>query len=90
MDDRSAEGIKNDMKQILSRVSRIDVAEMGDDVLIREELGIDSLMGMEILATCEKRLGVTIDETAFAGVTKVGEFFDLLLSLAGRGLPERA
>ncbi len=42
---------KNDIKQIVSRISRIDVAELDDRVLIREELGIDSLMGMEIIAT---------------------------------------
>ncbi|MFI5367986.1 MAG: acyl carrier protein [Spirochaetia bacterium] len=75
---------KNDIKQIVSRISRIDVAEMDDRVLIREELGIDSLMAMEIIAGCEKLLGVRIDETLFADVQTVGDFFELLLSLCGR------
>ena len=75
---------KNDIKQIVSRISRIDVAELDDRVLIREELGIDSLMGMEIIASCEKLLGVKIEESLFADMRTVGDFFELLVTLSGR------
>ncbi len=73
--------LKNEVKQIVSRVSRIEVAELEDNVLIREELGIDSLMSMEILAACEKTLGIKIDESLFADVQTVDEFYGLLLKL---------
>ena len=66
------------IEQIVSRISRIDASEFHDDVLIREELGIDSLMAMEILATCEKEFGLQLDEAAFSCVETVGEFFQLL------------
>jgi acyl carrier protein len=75
---------KNDIKQIVSRISRIDVAEMDDRVLIREELGIDSLMAMEIIAGCEKLLGVKIEEALFADIRTVGDFLELLLAICGR------
>jgi acyl carrier protein len=75
---------KNDVKQIVSRISRIDVAELDDPVLIREELGIDSLMGMEIIASCERLLGVKIDEALFADIRTVGDFFELLAALSER------
>jgi len=59
---------------IVSRISRIPRSEFADDVLIREELGIDSLMAMEIVATLEKELTIEIDETEMFGIQTVGEF----------------
>ena len=73
-----AGSLRHRMEQIVSRISRIDASEFQDDVLIREELGIDSLMAMEILATCEKELELRLDEATFACVETVGEFFQLL------------
>jgi len=80
----TVEVFKKDIKQIVSRISRIDVDELDDRLLIREELGIDSLMAMEIIATCEKLLGLKIDETLFANIQTVGDFMDLLVRLSGR------
>ena len=80
----SVELFTRDIKQIVSRISRIDEAELDEHLLIREELGIDSLMAMEIIATCEKLLGLKIDETLFADIQTVGDFFDLLVRLSGR------
>jgi len=83
-ENRNVELFKNDIKQIVSRISRIDVEELDDRLLIREELGIDSLMAMEIIATCEKLLKLKIDETLFADIQTVGDFFDLLIMLSRR------
>ena len=68
------------IEQTVSRISRIAASEFKDDVLVREELGIDSLMSMEILATLEKELGLDLDEGDFGCVETVGEFFALLES----------
>lgn len=81
---RDPESLKNEIKQIVARISRIDVNELQDQVLIQEELGIDSLMSMEIIARCEKSLGIKIDETLFANIHTVGDFNDLLIKLAGQ------
>ena len=78
----SVDLFKNDIKQIVSRISRIDVAELDNRLLIREELGIDSLMAMEIIATCEKLLGLKIDEALFADIQTVGDFLNLLVRLS--------
>ncbi|UCF99257.1 MAG: acyl carrier protein [Spirochaetaceae bacterium] len=70
--------IRQRVKQIVSRISRIDPEEFADDIIIREELGIDSLMAMEIIATCEKHLDIEIDETAFADIETVADFLNLI------------
>jgi acyl carrier protein len=70
-----------DIKQVVSKVSRIDVKELDDHLLIREELGIDSLMAMEILYTCERLLKLKIDEALVSNIQTVGDFLDLLVSI---------
>ena len=77
----TSEQIKQTTKQIVSRISRIDAQEFEDEIIIREELGIDSLMAMEIIATCEKHLDIQIDETLFGDIETVGDFLDLLVDL---------
>jgi len=77
----TTEQIKQTTKHIVSRISRIDAEEFEDEVIIREELGIDSLMAMEIIATCEKHLDIQIDEAMFGDIETVGDFLDLLVEL---------
>ena len=77
--------LKTEIRRIVSKISRIDEAELQDHVLIREELGIDSLMSMEIIARCEKLLKTRIDESSLLEVQSVGDFLDLLAALAGQG-----
>lgn len=77
----TSEQIRQTTKQIVSRISRIDAEEFEDDIIIREELGIDSLMAMEIIATCEKHLDIQIDEGMFGNIETVGDFLDLLVKL---------
>jgi acyl carrier protein len=69
---------RNSIKQIVSRISRIDIAELQDHVKVREELDIDSLMSMEIIAACEKQLNLRIDETIAADAVTVGDFLELM------------
>jgi len=82
LEERSPESLKVEIKQIVSKVSRIDAEQLQDHVLIREELGIDSLMSMEIIARSEKALGIKIDESLFASIQTVGDFYDLMVGLS--------
>jgi len=77
----SPERFRHEIKQTVSRISGIDEADLQDNLLIREELGIDSIMAMEIIYACEKRLGIKMDETLFADVQTVGDFLILLMKL---------
>ncbi len=62
------------METIVSRISRIPRTEFADDVLIREELGIDSLMAMEIVATLEREFDIEINEAEMYDISTIGEF----------------
>jgi len=75
------ESLAEQIREIIARISRISAAELADDVNVREEVGIDSLMAMEIIANCEKRFGVVIDESRYAEIETVGDFLRLIESL---------
>ena len=73
--------IKTELKNLVSRITRIDVAELSPEVRVREELGIDSLMAMEIVAACENRFDIQIDEEQLFEIETVGEFYNLVVSI---------
>jgi len=70
------------IKEIISRISRIPVEELEDDVRIREDLGVDSIMAMEIIATLEVKLGFTFDVEKYSCIDEVGEFIEIAQKLA--------
>ena len=84
MESYNVDELREQVKQIVSRISKIDESEFEDEVLIREELGIDSLMGMEIIANCEKALDIQIDESLFTGIESVGDFLRMVEELYER------
>lgn len=71
------------MYSIVSRVSRVAVNDLSDDLLIRDELSIDSLLALEILATCGKELAIEVDEAECIDLETLGEFVAYLESKGG-------
>ena len=71
-----------ELKQIVSQIARIDVSELNDEVRVREEIGIDSLMAMEIVASCEKRFGIYVDEEQLFNIVTIGDFYNLIVKVS--------
>jgi len=63
-----------DIIDILSKITRIDSSGITYDTLIFEELGIDSLMAIEILARVEKQFDILIEESLMIDISTVGDF----------------
>ena len=63
---------------ILSKITRIDSSGITYDTLILEELGIDSLMAIEILARVEKQFDIILEESILADVNTVGDFIQTI------------
>jgi acyl carrier protein len=70
-----------EIKKIVSQITRINISELSDEVRVREELGIDSLMAMEIVASCEKRFSIYIDEEQVFNIETIGDFYDLIVKV---------
>ncbi len=73
--------ISEKLKAIVSNVTRIDISELSEEIRVREELGIDSLMAMEIVALCEKQFDIFIDEEQLFLVETIGDFYNLVVKI---------
>ena len=73
--------ISEKLKAIVSNVTRIDISELNEEIRVREELGIDSLMAMEIVALCEKQFDIFIDEEQLFLVETIGDFYNLIVKI---------
>ena len=76
---------REEIKSIISRISRIPIEELDDDVRIREDLGVDSIMAMEIIATFEVKLGFTFDVDKYSSIDEVGEFIEIIQQVGSDG-----
>jgi len=76
---------REEIKSIISRISRIPLEELDDDVRIREDLGVDSIMAMEIIATFEVKLGFTFDVNKYSSIDEVGEFIEIIQQVGSDG-----
>ncbi|MDT8299546.1 MAG: acyl carrier protein [Spirochaetaceae bacterium] len=76
---------REEIKSIISRISRIPIDELDDDVRIREDLGVDSIMAMEIIATFEVKLGFTFDVDKYSSIDEVGEFIEIIQQVGSDG-----
>jgi acyl carrier protein len=74
------EEIYQDIIKVLAKITRIDASSINDDVLIRDELGIDSLMGIEIIAKVEKYYNIHLEESLLLEINRVGDFINLVKS----------
>jgi acyl carrier protein len=70
--------LNKEIVEILSNITRIDLKGITYATLIFEELGIDSLMAIEILARVEKRFDITIEESLLANINTVGDFIQII------------
>jgi acyl carrier protein len=76
---RESSKIKNDVKKLVAQIARMDAGKVKESASIRDDLGIDSLAAMEILASIEKRMGIVIDEAKAFDVVTVEDLLDLVM-----------
>ena len=70
--------VRESVKAIISKVAGYPLDEIRDDIRIRDDLLVDSLKQMEIVARIEHHFGVQMNEGELAGLETLGEFFSLV------------
>jgi acyl carrier protein len=73
--------VKADVKAIVSQVAEIDADKIKEDALFAEDLGVDSMMALEIAASIEKKLKVVIPEDQIPNIRSLKHIYDLLEKL---------
>jgi acyl carrier protein len=70
---------RENVKKLIAKIARMDAGKIDEGDSIRDDLGIDSLMAMEMLAAIEKRLGIAIDEARAFNVVTAKDLIDLVM-----------
>lgn len=79
-----AENLEQEIKEMLSRLTGLDVSEIGDTDDLINDLGIDSLKVIEIATQIERTYKVTVKDSELAKLRKVNEAVEFLRELLAR------
>lgn len=78
------EQIRTHIKQLVASVTEREPDEIGDDALFKEELGVDSLLAMELMVAMDKKFRIDIPEEEFTQALTVND----AVAMVQRYLPE--
>lgn len=68
------EAIRTAIRELISDIAEdmdIDESKITDDALFISEMGLDSMALLEVLATMEKKFGVSIPESEFPNISSI-------------------
>ena len=69
----TADEIRNEVKKLVAEITEREPEEISDTALFMDELGIDSLMAIEMLVAMTKRYKIEISEEEFGKIKNVNE-----------------
>ncbi len=68
-------------KKLISEISEIPAADLKDGAKFTEDLGVDSMKALEIVAAIEKKFKVTIPEEKIPTIRSPKDVYDLVQKL---------
>ncbi|MFC5884956.1 acyl carrier protein [Kitasatospora sp. CM 4170] len=69
---------KEDLRATIAQVLDVDVAELADDTGFIADLGVDSLLALEVVVVLEKKYGVRLEESQFPRITSLAGTYEVL------------
>lgn len=67
----TSDQIREEIKKLIARVTEREPEEISDEAHYMEELGVDSLMAMEVMIAVDKKFKIDIPEEEFNQATNV-------------------
>ena len=74
------EAFKEDIREIVAEIIEVDPEEIGNDTNLVTDLGTDSMMALEILATIEKKYKLVIPEKELPNMITLSQILDIMKS----------
>ena len=65
--------VRAEMKKLIAVVTEREPEEVSDTALFVDDLGVDSLMAMEVMVTVDKKFKINIPEDEFAQIKTVDD-----------------
>ena len=72
------EQVKKEVKTIVAEIIEMPEEEIKDESAFVDDLGVDSMMALEIVAVIEKKFKVPIPEEEIPTITSLQKIYDLL------------
>jgi len=79
METVTAEQIRTEVKRLIAEVTEREPDEITDTALFADELGVDSLMAMEVMVAVDKKYKINIPEDEFATIKNVDDTVSVVL-----------
>ncbi len=76
-------GLADEVVALIARIAEIPAERLKPEVDLRRDLGLDSLLGLKVLAALEKRYGFTVPDEEIDRCRTVGAATALVEKLAG-------
>jgi acyl carrier protein len=73
MEPITAEHIREEVKRLIAEVTEREPEEISDTASFSDELGVDSLMAMEVMVAVDKKYKINIPEDEFATIKNVND-----------------
>ncbi|MDD2689047.1 MAG: acyl carrier protein [Candidatus Omnitrophica bacterium] len=81
MPKKNIEELKKEIKKLVSEIAEVSEDELKEDARFTEDLGIDSMMALEIIASLEKKYKLIIPEEKIPTIRSLKNVYDLLEEL---------
>ena len=78
MAEATAEQIRAEVKKLIAEVTEREPEEITDTALFADELGVDSLMAMEVMVAVDKKYKINIPEDEFAQIKNVNDTVEVV------------
>ena len=74
----TSDDIRNEVKKLIAEVTEREPDEITDTALFADELGVDSLMAMEVMVAVDKKYKINIPEEEFAKIKNVNDTVEVV------------
>jgi acyl carrier protein len=74
----TADEIRKEVRRLVAEITERESDEVSDTALFQEDLGIDSLMAIEMLVAVDKKYRIQIPEEEFATIKNVNDAVTLV------------
>ncbi len=75
------EEAKKEIKKLIAEIAELSEEEIKDDARFAEDLGVDSMMALEIVASIEKKYKVVVPEEKIPAIRSPQDVYKLLEEL---------
>ena len=80
----AGEDIKLEIRKLIAEIVERDEEEISDEANFVEDLGVDSMMALEILAAIEKKYKVQIPEEKLMKITNLRQTAELAIEFLAK------